>query len=106
LPKAFDLVDGEPDEEEEGEHVRPHEHVEDQLIVVRQCACPQFPTIKKKIVLIMESSVRFCICDSYRRETLLMCHAKVGFSFLYDGFLRTRIALSHKKEVTIRRIIQ
>jgi hypothetical protein len=58
LPKAFDLVDGEPDEEEEGEHVRRHEHVEDQLIVVRQRACPQ--NSQQSIALNMERSVRFC----------------------------------------------
>ncbi len=68
MPKAFDLVDGEPDEEEEGEHVRRHEHVEDQLIVVRQRACPHFPTLKEKIVLKMERSVRFCnAINRYRR---------------------------------------
>jgi hypothetical protein len=65
LPKAFDLVDGEPDEEEEGEHVRRHEHVEDQLIVVRQCACPtKFPTLKKEECIQNGTWREILQCDS------------------------------------------
>jgi len=47
VPEAFDLVESEPDEEEKGEHVRRHQHVEDQQVVIRKCACAHLPSFRE-----------------------------------------------------------